>query len=321
MEVGNNPYVHIERVGRICYKSEDAITESSAEPFCRRLFNCGHHAMIEHYRFIVEVSEYIYSMLVSSEYSKYLTFTEDNRYVISASARGFNDMYNKVYESKPNDDLAENIIYCLDDIVNTIIEHYKCPELFNQHYKEMYEAYDCARGLLDGTGVRQIPVATVIEYFDLLSETEYGAHAWYSVHIVCDRGVTHELVRHRDMSPAQESTRYCNYSKGKYGSELTFIKPLFWAEDSEQYKLWQLACKYDEKLYKNLINMGATPQEARSILPNSLKSEIVITAQVYEWIHIFNLRVLGTTGAPHPQMKEVMEPVYKEIMNKVNERN
>lgn len=299
----NNPYQHIEKIGRICYKSEDLITEKSAEPFVKRLFTSGHHAMIEHYRFIVEVEEYVYSLLISSKYSKYLTFTDDRRYVVSASARGLNDMFAKTSEDIDTDNMAANVIYCLEDIVHRIMIDYGCKELFAEHFKETPVAVDMHR-------------VRVIKYFNLLSDIEYKAHAWFSVHFVCDRGVTHEMVRHRDASFAQESTRYCNYSKGKYGSELTVIKPLFWAEGSEEYRLWELACKYDEKLYKNLTKMGAKAQEARSILPNSLKTEIVITAQVYEWVHIFNLRSIGTTGAPHPQMKEIMKPVLEEMLSK-----
>lgn len=301
----HNPYVHIEKIGRICYKSEDLITEKSAAPFVKRLFESGHHAMIEHYRFIVEVEELVYNLLISSEHSKYLTFTNDKRCVISASARGLNDMYIKLCNDRDRhlDDSAADIICCLDDIVYTIIVDYGCPNLFHRHFTEFPAGVDTYR-------------VHTIKYFNLLSDIEYKAHAWYSVHFICDRGVAHEMVRHRDASFAQESTRYCNYSKGKYGSEITVIKPLFWEEGSEEYRLWELACKYDEKLYKNLIKMGATAQEARSILPNSLKTEIVITAQVSEWIHIFKLRALGTTGAPHPQMREVMKPLLDEMLNK-----
>ena len=139
-------------------------------------------------------------------------------------------------------------------------------------------------------------------------------HAWYSILFTCDRGVTHEMVRHRDASFAQESTRYCNYSQGKYGNEITVIEPMFWAEDSIEYEIWKKTCENIEGAYMQLINAGAVPQQARSILPNSTKAEIVITAQIYEWEHIFNLRVHGTTGAPHPQIRQVMAPAYNEMV-------
>lgn len=134
-------------------------------------------------------------------------------------------------------------------------------------------------------------------------------HAHISVKFVCDRGVSHEIVRHRIASYAQESTRYCNYSLGKHGNEITVIEPFFFKEGTPEYAAWYSACEFSEKMYMDLLSMGRTPQEARSVLPNSLKTEIVVTMDLREWIHFFNLRAVGTTGAPHPQMKESALPV------------
>lgn len=134
-------------------------------------------------------------------------------------------------------------------------------------------------------------------------------HAHISVKFICDRGVSHEIVRHRMASYAQESTRYCNYSSGKHGNEITVIEPCFFKKDSNEYAAWLYACHTCEKAYMQLLSLGCTPQEARSVLPTSLKTEIVVTMNLREWIHFFNLRVLGTTGAPHPQMKESALPV------------
>lgn len=136
-------------------------------------------------------------------------------------------------------------------------------------------------------------------------------HAAVSVKFICDRGVSHEIVRHRVGSYAQESTRYCDYSSGKHGNEITVIKPLFFDEGTPEYAAWFCACETSERLYMDLLSMGRSPQEARSVLPNSLKTEIVVTMNLREWIHFFNLRVLGVTGAPHPQMKEVALPVLE----------
>lgn len=300
------PCKHIEKIGRICYRSENSITETSAEPFCKRMFNSGHHAMLEHFRFIVEVDMYTYYVLLNNIHRKYLTFTNDGRHIISASARGLNDMYNAIkadimMDEHINLDNDFKAIELIIDIIHEIISVYNCPMIFVEHLRE----YDTTN-----------PNIHIINDFSELSGHEYNKHAWYSIHFVCDRGVTHEMVRHRDASFAQESTRYCNYSKGKFGNEITVIEPMFWDNDSEEYRLWWLDCKHSEETYNSLIGCGATPQEARSILPNSLKTEIVITAQVYEWRHIFNLRVLGTTGAPHPQIKEVMNPAYEEMIEK-----
>ena len=130
-------------------------------------------------------------------------------------------------------------------------------------------------------------------------------HEKISVRIICDRGVSHELVRHRIASYSQESTRYCNYSKGKFGSELTFIRP-YWDDRSiraEMIRLracWQEACLNAEWSYKKMIDAGCTPEAARAVLPNCLKTEIVMTANLREWRHFFKLRC---APAAHPDMR------------------
>lgn len=144
-----------------------------------------------------------------------------------------------------------------------------------------------------------------------LREQEIMKHKTHTVLFVCDRGVSHELVRHRPCSFAQESTRYCNYSKGKFGSEITVIDPHF---EGSANILWLSACERAEQKYLELLDWGLTPQQARSVLPNSLKTEIIMTCNETEWQHIVNLRAKGTTGAPHPQMKEIMQPWYEELI-------
>ena len=135
-------------------------------------------------------------------------------------------------------------------------------------------------------------------------------HAIATLVFTCDRGVSHEIVRHRIAAYAQESTRYCNYSSDKFGNEITVIKPCFWEDDSDEYMEWYESCQESERRYFNLLRLGATPQEARSVLPNSLKTEIVVTFNIRQWRHFFNLRYLGTAGTPHPQMFEVAEKAF-----------
>lgn len=135
-------------------------------------------------------------------------------------------------------------------------------------------------------------------------------HASFTVKFIVDRGVSHEIVRHRLAAYCQESTRYCNYSKDKFGNEITVIRPCFWEEtpyDENRetftfYDMWVQACAEAEKKYFELLAMGATPQEARSVLPNSLKTEVVMTANLREWRHFFKLRC---SAAAHPQMRQV----------------
>ncbi len=137
-------------------------------------------------------------------------------------------------------------------------------------------------------------------------------HSSLSVKFVVDRGVSHELVRHRIASFAQESTRYCNYSKDKFDNSVTFIKPFFF--DDVKYQRWLSAMADAESAYFDLLNSGATPQEARSVLPNSTKTEITITANYREWRSFFKLR---TAKAAHPSMREVTIPLLKELKERL----
>lgn len=135
-------------------------------------------------------------------------------------------------------------------------------------------------------------------------------HASITVRFICDRGVTHELVRHRLAAFSQESTRYANYSKDKFGSEITVIRPLFWAKGTPEYQRWHESMLRAEADYMALLEMGAKAQEARSVLPNSLKTEIVMTANLREWRHVIALR---SSPAAHPQIREIMLPLLEEF--------
>lgn len=164
-------------------------------------------------------------------------------------------------------------------------------------------------------------------------------HAVISVRFICDRGVSHELVRHRLASYSQESTRYCNYSKDRFGNEITVIQPCFWnpdandilwpscdqeekfikvakgaSTDTKQFVMWYNTCQFLENRYFDLLGNGATPQEARAILPNSLKTVIRMTANCREWRHILKMRCAKDA---HPQMRELMIPLLKELQSKI----
>lgn len=140
-------------------------------------------------------------------------------------------------------------------------------------------------------------------------------HEKVTVKVVCDRGVSHEIVRHRvGASYSQESTRYANYSKDRFGREITVIKPFFFEESSANYALWEHMMQECEDAYMCMIDHGAKPEEARSVLPNSLKTEIIITMNLREWRHFFKLR---TSSAAHPQMREIARPMldaFKKII-------
>lgn len=142
-------------------------------------------------------------------------------------------------------------------------------------------------------------------------------HSQLSVRFVVDRGVSHELVRHRLASFAQESTRYCNYNKSKFGKELTFIDPCFWDEESEVYTDWVCAMQEAENTYLKMVRNGYPPEQARTVLPNSIKTEVVMTANYREWRNFFKLRAARMTGPAHPQMEEIAVPLLCELSSKL----
>ncbi len=146
-------------------------------------------------------------------------------------------------------------------------------------------------------------------------------HESVTVRVICDRGVTHELVRHRIASYSQESTRYCNYAGEKFGSQITVIDlasgfsyDLNDKNDRAKYKVWATAMENAEKSYFQMLELGATPQEARSVLPNSLKTEIMVTMNLRSWRNFFRLRC---DSHAHPQMKEVADIALHEFKKRL----
>ncbi len=252
----NHIFKFIELAGRICYKSEDKITEDSAKEFVNRMVKSGHGAMLEHGTVYLTVPN-----------------TKINRILIIYS-----------YEKNP----YSKVIWTNDYIYITtnyriIIEHYWIKDL---------------------------------DY--IAPPTKFHAKRT-TVKFICDRGVSHEFVRHRVFSFAQESTRYCNYSKDKFGNELTFILPN-WV--NENYKVvenseltdltFRMFLEKAEETYFLLLKLGWTPQQARNVLPNSLKTELVMTGFNDDWENFFELRCASNA---HPQAKELAD-MLKDKFNK-----
>lgn len=127
-------------------------------------------------------------------------------------------------------------------------------------------------------------------------------HCSFTVKWIVDRGISHELVRHRLAAYCQESTRYCNYGKDRFENEITVIEPFYLNKGTNGYQTWYEACIAAEKAYFDLLEFGCTPQEVRAVLPTCLKTEVVMTADIREWRHFFRLRC---SKAAHPQMREV----------------
>lgn len=148
-------------------------------------------------------------------------------------------------------------------------------------------------------------------------------HASVSVRFVCSRGISHEIVRHRLAAFSQESTRYCNYSNDKFNNEITVIYPS-WAlpilsmkgnlNDRPKFIIWQTACEVAETAYFDMLKEGALPQEARDVLPNALKTELVMTANLREWLHFFKLRC---DAAAHPDMQYLAKMLLKKFHDSI----
>lgn len=303
----------IELVARTCYKSEDLITEDSCVKMVNNLIQRQHYAMLEHATLVLNVDGNSFNdalRLVNhlekglklrkdyKTFKSYLNFTDYNAYyIISGNIRAWLEFLNECVEA----------IGKIPLFFKKYLEQNKTDDnlvLFKSFYQE-------------NGGMFVYPEEEIwccqIKDTSKLSIRERLIHETLSVKFTVDRGVTHELVRMRDCSFAQESTRYCNYSKGKFGNEITVIKPCFWNEDTEVFNEWKMGCEESEKSYFILLNEGATPQEARDVLPTSVKADIIMTTNIREWVHILELRALGTTGKPHPQMEEVMIPLAKEL--------
>lgn len=271
----------------MCYKSEDKITEDSAEKFVENIIKRGHEAVLEHASFIFQVSYNVYEdirdkvMFVENRYpvKMYLRFTDSDGYIVSGDVRAWRDFF--CFAGVPpymNDFVEANPI---------LFSEFKSDFPFNLKGRKW--------------SIRQISANELVSTYQRL------VHEDISVKFICDRGVTHEIVRHRPASFCQESTRYCNYSNGKFGGEITVIKPCFFKENSTRYLNWFVACESAETAYNAILEDGGTPQEARDVLPNSLKTELIMTAPLMEWCHFFNLRM---SPAAHPQMQEVASYAY-----------
>jgi thymidylate synthase (FAD) len=267
-------YKQIELAGRTCYKSEDKITEDSTQAFVDRMIASGHGAMLEHGT--------VYLMTKTKSVNYYI-HPEDGE------CEEYNPL-EKYYQNKYS--------YINDDDTNLYV---------TTNLRVLIE-----NGWMDD-----------LKY--ICEPTEYHEKR-VCVKFICDRGVSHEFVRHRVFSFAQESTRYCNYSKDKFGNELTFIQPCYLNEEElAKYGPYHLVsrnkspesifiCSLNnaEKDYLTLIESGWKAQEARAVLPNALKTELVMTGFATDWLHFFELRCASNA---HPQARELAIPLYEEFLN------
>lgn len=283
----------IELCGRVCYKSEGKIKDGSAEKFVSALIKRGHEAVLEHASFIFRVSTTAYHdlkkvisyMEENSEFKSFLRFTDDGRTIVSGNVRAWRNFFKA---------------YCgcfgyLPTFMKDFIEknYILFPEFQNIKFLNI--------------GVHRFEQITTA---DLKTKLEKLTHWDVTVKFVVDRGISHEVVRHRPSSYCQESTRYCNYSKDDFGNEITVIIPPYLAYKSAAWNAWVEAMKNAEKSYFELLKIGLTAQEARTVLPTGLKTELVMTTNLGEWKWFFELR---TANAAHPQIVEVARPLLDEM--------
>lgn len=280
---------HIEWVGRHCYKSLDKITEDSAEKFVNMLVNRGHTAMVEH----------------GTVYLKY-----------DVIEHGSMNFPNKYHFNK----------YSVVTVGNEPLHGYETPE-----YKEKFNGHTYAYITTNYRVLLQNDWLDDLKY--LCEPTEHHVKR-VTVKFICDRGVSHEFVRHRVFSFAQESTRYCNYSKDKFGKECTFIIPS-WLDLEEQeiptnsiprvcidggiygsdteITNFLMSLYFSEDYYFALLDKGWIAQQARAVLPNSLKTELIMTGTTKQWEGFFELR--DASGA-HPQARELAKPLHEEFIRR-----
>lgn len=316
---GLSPYQFVERIGRVCYKSEDKITETSAKDFVKGLVSIGHTAMIEHfwvhlsysgdYRILYDkIEDFVTNDLNDlGDYStlfRFMQVTNDFKsktVLLSCPIRVFTELSNRKL-------VQDNIPLLIREMFHAVQKEYF--DFFNETATFFRE---------DRVLTNQFVVWNESDFIFMMKEAglpeqEIMKHNTHTFNFICNRGVSHELVRHRPCSFAQESTRYCNYSKDKFGKEITVIEPLWLSgKNVLEWEDWERAIRTSEMQYFKLLDKGWSPQEARGVLPNDLKTEVVVTANETEWQHIVNLRSKQTTGKAHPQMVEVMTPVYEEL--------
>ena len=283
--------VRIEYCGRICYKSESRIDSDSAIPFVEKMAANGHNSVLEMGVVTLTAScaspEPIAALFFRQPKFLQIDRLGEDRLLITGSIRALREMR----------------LFHPDDVISQAIARFL-------HSRHPYFFFEAPATLADVTGPTRVAIENMsLAQVEGLDPPLCAKHRFLAVKFIVNRAVTHELVRHRPCSFLQESQRYCRYSADKFGNEVTFIKPVFFEEGSEEFALWQQSMAAMEAQYLRLLQTSS-PQAARTVLPNSCKTEIIVYANLLEWKHIFTLR---TSPAAEPSMREVMIPLAQEL--------
>lgn len=311
-----NQFKLIERIGRICYKSEENITDNSFWTFLYNLFIRKHYAMLEHGH--IHVKAFYMTDEEKLELSRipYVILDEIDSTVISNRYTIVTISYSHLAQYATSNGFIADVYRCL---------------IQDSQYSELDKAFsfmsrdipqNCSYDLGEGTlFIIDEPELEDICLDSLHNHRLWNRHHFESIHFICDRGISHELVRSR-CSVAQESTRYCNYASDKFGNVIQFIQPVTISDSEDSkigYPVWLKACEDSENHYNFLLSLGYKPQDARSVLVHSVKTEVVLTMNLEQLKHFIDLRYRGTTGAPHPDMKYIVgkllnkHPEFKDI--------
>ncbi|MCL2790062.1 MAG: FAD-dependent thymidylate synthase [Desulfobulbus sp.] len=279
--------VRIEYCGRICYKSEHRIDSDSAIPFVRKMAFNGHNSVLEMgVTTLVATCDPRLIGIFFSHQPKFLhiDWKRVDQLLITGSIRAFLEVYRAA----------------------SIPDHISraCAWFLSRRHPYFFET---TAPLNDANGVTVEKME--LDEVEQLAPPICAKHRFLAVKFIVNRAVTHELVRHRPCSFLQESQRYCRYSADKFGNEVTFIKPVFFEAESEEFSLWKQSMAAMEAQYLRLLQTSS-PQAARTVLPNSCKTEIIVYTNLLEWKHILSLR---TSPAAEPSMREVMIPLAQEL--------
>lgn len=295
-----HPYKKIEKIGRTCYKSEDKITDTSCYKFVSNMMEHKHYAMLEHAWFHFRLSN-LQPSLYNFLNVPALVLTSDpnneNDYIITVSMSHLvNPRWTKLR------DLFRELLNIVDSLYDgdVVVPDYSAKNITRQHSN--YGSIRC--------GIQYIDDSIL---YDALNHDDnlYMMHKHMTFKFVCDRGITHELVRHR-MSFAQESQRYCNYGKDKFGASINVCKPSLLNETTPEYLAWRTAIESAEDGYLEMTQeLGVAPQIARSVLPNATKADIWVTGSMDQWEHFFDMRSREKTGKAHPDMKVIADMAYE----------
>ncbi len=270
---------HIEKCGRTCYKSEKMITEETAAPFIAGILKSGHESVIEHANVIFTMPD-----------------TESNRKILTMKdVRG-------LYVSIENDPLnGKDIIVVSGNIraFRDAARQYGVHDFLLLIGNPLFYIKENAQMRFNGLKIESVQTSRFSEL-----------HNYITTHSICDLGAYKDVTRHRLVSFSIESTRFCNYSKGKFGSELTMIEPCNIAKGSEMYAEWLKCMNGIEASYMKMAALGAKGDQLRMLLPHSIKADMMMTANVAEWKHVFSLRC---HPAAHPSLRLVMHIMLKDF--------